>query len=109
METCAACEKGVYPLEMVKACNKSWHKLCFRCKDCNMVLSLKAFATINDDPYCKPHYMKLFHSKGNYEAFGNENAKSGTTYTGTAFKGVSAVAASRSPTRKFLFLNILVQ
>ena len=93
MEKCAACDKAVYPLEMVKACNKSWHKLCFRCKECNMVLSLKAFAAINDDPYCKPHYMKLFHSKGNYDAFGGEGAlaRSGTGYTGMGFSGVGKV------------------
>ena len=58
-----------------------------------MVLSLKGFAAINDEPYCKPHYMKLFHSKGNYAGFTDENARSGSTYTGAAFMGMSQVAA----------------
>jgi hypothetical protein len=92
---CAACDKGVYPLERVQACDKDWHKGCFRCKHCNMVLSLKAFATINNEPYCKPHYMELFKLKGNYAGFGDENAKGGTGYTGAAFTGVSKVAQSK--------------
>jgi len=59
----------------VQACDKDWHKQCFRCKHCNMVLSLKAFAVINAEPYCKPHYMEIFKSKGNYAAFGDSDAK----------------------------------
>jgi len=91
---CAACDKGVYPLERVQACDKDWHKQCFRCKHCNMVLSLKAFAVINAEPYCKPHYMEIFKSKGNYAAFGDSDAKGGTGYTGLGFTGVNMVISS---------------
>jgi len=90
---CASCGKGVYPLEQIQACGKTWHKLCFRCKDCNMVLSLKGFAAINDEPYCKPHYMKLFHSKGNYAGFGGDasEVRGGTGFSPLAFSGVNRV------------------
>eukprot|EP01089_Gocevia_fonbrunei_P017823 TRINITY_DN589_c0_g1_i4.p1 TRINITY_DN589_c0_g1~~TRINITY_DN589_c0_g1_i4.p1 ORF type:complete len:546 (+),score=167.63 TRINITY_DN589_c0_g1_i4:135-1772(+) len=87
---CALCGKGVYPLEKIDACEKVWHKGCFRCKHCNGVLGLKGFATINNDPYCKPHYMELFKSKGNYAVFSGEE-KGGTTYTGMGFVGVNAL------------------
>jgi hypothetical protein len=33
---CAQCGKGVYPLEQVQACEKIWHKTCFRCKQFQM-------------------------------------------------------------------------
>jgi hypothetical protein len=59
----------------VQACDKDWHKQCFRCKHCNNVLSLGGFATINADPYCKPHYMELFKSKGNYAVFSDGDTK----------------------------------
>eukprot|EP01090_Pellita_catalonica_P016778 TRINITY_DN490_c0_g1_i1.p1 TRINITY_DN490_c0_g1~~TRINITY_DN490_c0_g1_i1.p1 ORF type:complete len:172 (+),score=32.52 TRINITY_DN490_c0_g1_i1:43-558(+) len=90
---CAKCDKGVYALEKVDACDKIWHKACFRCKHCNGVLSLKAFATINNDPYCKPHYMELFKSKGNYGVFSG-GEKGGTGYTGQGFTGVSSIRKS---------------
>jgi len=80
-----------------------------------MVLSLKGFAAINDEPYCKPHYMKLFHSKGNYAGFTDENARSGSTYTGAAFMGMSQVAylsgskslsGSSSPGEIIFYINL---
>jgi hypothetical protein len=52
---------------------------------------LKAFATINNDPYCKPHYMELFKSKGNYGVFSGEE-KGGTGYTGAGFVGLDNMA-----------------
>jgi len=87
---CAQCSKGVYPLEKIEACDKIYHKGCFRCKHCNGVLGLKGFATINNDPYCKPHYMELFKSKGNYGVFSGDE-KGGTTYTGMGFVGVDVM------------------
>jgi len=86
---CATCAKGVYPLEKIDACDKVYHKGCFKCKHCKMVLSLKTFATIANEPYCKPHYMEIFKSKGNYGVFTGEE-KGGTTFTGQ-FSGVNNV------------------
>jgi len=84
---CYKCGKSVYDLEMLKACDKIWHKGCFRCKHCDGVLSLKGFATIDSDPYCKPHYLEIFKSKGTYKAF-SEAGENSTSYNASSgFKG----------------------
>jgi hypothetical protein len=83
---CAACGKTVYDLEMVRACDKVFHKGCFRCKHCDGVLSLKGFAVIDMEPYCKPHYLEIFKTKGSYQTFADPNAP--RTYNASqAFKG----------------------
>jgi len=92
---CAKCSTTVYPLEMVQACDKSFHKQCFRCKHCDMVISLKGFAAIEGEIYCKPHYLELFRSKGSYTAIkgGDENVSS--SYNASAgFKGVGELMSS---------------
>jgi len=94
---CARCGKGVYPMEMLSACDKIWHKACFRCKQCDMVLSMKAFAAIEGDPYCKPHFMQLFKSKGNYKVFGGtEGEKPSSSFTPPPV-GWSVATAGKKP------------
>jgi DNA-directed RNA polymerase subunit RPC12/RpoP len=90
---CAKCEKTVYAMEAVSALNKTFHKACFRCKHCDNVISLKSFAAIDGEPYCKPHYMALFKSKGNYSAItGAGGANKSSSYNSSAgFKGMNAV------------------
>jgi len=87
---CGKCGKGVYPLEMIVACDKSWHKQCFRCTHCDNVISLKGFATIEGLPYCKPHYLELFKTKGSYQTLTKEGDKGdrSSSYNSTqGFKG----------------------
>jgi len=90
IKKCAKCDKSVYPLEMLVACDKSWHKQCFRCTHCDSVISLKSFATIDGKPYCKPHYLSLFKSKGSYKVFGDEAEGASSSFSG-GFKGVEQV------------------
>jgi len=85
---CAKCDLSVYPLEEIRACNKVFHKGCFRCKHCDGHLSLKGFATINDEPYCKPHFMELFKNKGTYKGITGEGGKSSSSSYTPAFSGV---------------------
>jgi len=84
---CAKCGKGVYPLEMISACDKSYHKQCFRCKHCDGQLSLKGFSAIEGEPYCKPHYLELFKTKGNYAAISGGDGNASTSFN-TSFKGI---------------------
>jgi hypothetical protein len=85
---CATCGKTVYELEMLRACDKVYHKGCFRCKKCDGVISLKGFAMIDGDPYCKPHYLEIFKSKGNYSTFAGSNADASSSYNASkGFKG----------------------
>jgi len=93
---CIKCEKTVYDLERISALGKNYHKTCFRCKHCDNVLSLKGFAAIEGEPYCKPHYLELFKSKGNYS--GITGGSSGTSgYNSSAgFKGMGNVLTAVS-------------
>jgi len=93
---CIKCDKTVYDLEKISALGKIFHKTCFRCKHCDNVLSIKGFAAIDGEPYCKPHYLELFKSKGNYS--GITGGSSGTSgYNSSAgFKGMSNVLTAVS-------------
>jgi len=73
---CPVCSKPVYEMEKMPADDKVFHKTCFRCKECNNVLSLGNFAAMDGVYYCKPHFKQLFKLKGNYdEGFGREPHK----------------------------------
>jgi len=89
---CGKCDKTVYPLEMIVACDKSWRKQCFRCTHCDNVISLKGFATIDSQPYCKPHYLELFKSKGTYKVFSGDTGASSSYNASAGFKGIEHVA-----------------
>uniref|UniRef100_A0A8R1TY05 SH3 domain-containing protein n=1 Tax=Onchocerca volvulus TaxID=6282 RepID=A0A8R1TY05_ONCVO len=52
------CGKTVYPLEELKCLDKVWHKGCFRCTVCSMVLNMKNYKGYDKMPYCEPHYPK---------------------------------------------------
>jgi len=83
---CTRCQKTVYPMEKLIACDKVFHNKCFRCKHCDGKLSLKGFATIDGEPYCKPHYLSLFKSKGNYAAITGDNEGKSSSFN-VSFKG----------------------
>ncbi|KAN0050760.1 hypothetical protein ACTA71_003908 [Dictyostelium dimigraforme] len=71
-EKCIVCTKTVYPLEKLTADEKIYHKSCFKCTECNSILSLGKYASKdNGTLFCKVCFKKLFFSKGNYsEGFG---------------------------------------
>lgn len=58
-EKCEGCGKRVYPNEKLAAQNKAWHKQCYKCTECNSVLTVNTGYAHNDKPYCKMHYTKL--------------------------------------------------
>jgi len=74
---CVTCGKSVYPMEMLKADEKVFHKTgCFKCSHCNSTLKLGNYAALQNKYYCKPHFKQLFALKGNYdEGFGTEQHK----------------------------------
>jgi len=85
---CARCGKTVYPMERLNACNKVYHNACFKCKHCDGKLSLKGFATIDGEPFCKPHYLSLFKSKGNYAGITGAGGEAKSSSFNISFKGV---------------------
>ena len=65
---CAVCTKSVTLSEERLACNQVWHVDCFRCggkqsDGCKKKLTLDAYTSHAEDPYCKQCYDKLFGRK----------------------------------------------
>ncbi|KRY78882.1 LIM and SH3 domain protein F42H10.3, partial [Trichinella pseudospiralis] len=52
------CGKTVYPMEELKCLDQVWHKQCFRCTACGMVLTMKNYKGYEKQPYCEAHYPK---------------------------------------------------
>lgn len=57
-KTCARCEKTVYPIEELKCLDKIWHKQCFKCQGCGMILNMRTYKGFNKQPYCEAHIPK---------------------------------------------------
>lgn len=53
---CAKCSKLVYPTEKLNCLDKVWHKLCFKCETCGLLLNMKNYKGYNKRPYCNTHY-----------------------------------------------------
>ncbi|XP_047736745.1 uncharacterized protein LOC125177988 [Hyalella azteca] len=60
---CRACGKQVFQMEKIVAEKASWHKNCFRCKECNKNLTLETYQSHEGTLYCKPHFKDLFRPK----------------------------------------------
>ncbi|XP_075436287.1 LIM and SH3 domain protein 1 [Ascaphus truei] len=56
--SCARCGKVVYPTEKVNCLDKYWHKACFSCEICKMILNMKNYKGYDKKPYCSAHYPK---------------------------------------------------
>ena len=52
---CAVCSKTAYPLESVKALDKTYHKICFKCAVCAITLNVKSFKGVDGQVYCATH------------------------------------------------------
>eukprot|EP00127_Corallochytrium_limacisporum_P002477 Clim_evm34s128 gene=Clim_evmTU34s128 len=61
---CPVCNKSVYAAEELQANGKSFHKLCFKCRDCNSLLDSTKVCERGDDLYCKSCYTKNFGPEG---------------------------------------------
>ncbi|KAH0928474.1 LOW QUALITY PROTEIN: hypothetical protein HID58_014201, partial [Brassica napus] len=65
-EKCKACEKTVYPVELLSADGVSYHKSCFKCTHCKSRLQLSRYSSMEGVLYCKPHYEQLFKESGSF-------------------------------------------
>jgi len=39
-------------------CVQTWHKICFKCTECNMILNMKNYKGYNKMPYCNAYVYK---------------------------------------------------
>lgn len=66
----------VYYSEKVSTDGKIFHKKCFRCHECNKMLSVGTYAALEGQLFCKPCFKKCFKRNGNYaNGFGKEQHK----------------------------------
>uniref|UniRef100_A0A1J3FBF4 LIM domain-containing protein WLIM2a n=1 Tax=Noccaea caerulescens TaxID=107243 RepID=A0A1J3FBF4_NOCCA len=65
-QKCRACEKTVYPMELLSADGVTFHKSCFRCSHCKSTLQLSNYSSMEGVLYCKPHFEQLFKESGSF-------------------------------------------
>ncbi|EPY82180.1 nebulin-related-anchoring protein isoform 2 [Camelus ferus] len=58
VQACSRCGYGVYPAEKVSCLDQIWHKACFHCEVCKMMLSVNNFVSHQKKPYCHAHNPK---------------------------------------------------
>ena len=91
---CLKCNKTAYPLESLKAGDDTYHKLCFKCNECNVTLNLKTFKKAEGTIWCdnctpKPKHTQVADSLLTKRALSAPKVTSG--FTG-AHKGDSRTA-----------------
>ena len=67
--TCYVCTQTVYLPEQLKACDKIFHKMCFKCgitsgNGCKRRMDLTEYVDNKGEPFCKFCYQKLFGAHG---------------------------------------------
>ncbi|NXD89418.1 NRAP protein, partial [Chaetorhynchus papuensis] len=58
VQPCARCGYGVYPAEKINCIDQTWHKACFHCEVCKMMLTVNNFVSHEKKPYCQVHNPK---------------------------------------------------
>ncbi|XP_007939799.1 nebulin-related-anchoring protein [Orycteropus afer afer] len=58
VQACSRCGYGVYPAEKISCIDQIWHKACFHCEVCKMMLSVNNFVSHQKRPYCHAHNPK---------------------------------------------------
>ncbi|XP_053161213.1 nebulin-related-anchoring protein isoform X2 [Hemicordylus capensis] len=58
IQLCARCGFGVYPAEKINCIDQTWHKACFHCEVCKMMLTVNNFVSHQKRPYCQAHNPK---------------------------------------------------
>ncbi|XP_048843572.1 nebulin-related-anchoring protein isoform X2 [Brienomyrus brachyistius] len=75
VQSCARCGYAVYPAEKINCIGQNWHKSCFHCEVCKMVLTANNCVSHQKKPYCQTHNPKNNTFTSVYETPVNINAK----------------------------------
>ncbi|XP_036428590.1 nebulin-related-anchoring protein [Colossoma macropomum] len=75
IQNCARCGFVVYPAEKINLIGQNWHKACFHCEVCKMVLTANNFVSHQKRPYCQVHNPRNNTFTSVYETPVNINAK----------------------------------
>nr|XP_032631036.1 nebulin-related-anchoring protein isoform X2 [Chelonoidis abingdonii] len=75
VQPCARCGFGVYSAEKINCIDQTWHKACFHCEVCKMMLTVNNFISYQKKPYCQVHNPKNNTFTSIYETPVNINVK----------------------------------
>ncbi|KAM4715988.1 nebulin-related-anchoring protein isoform 2-T2 [Anableps anableps] len=89
MQSCARCGFVVYPAEKINCIDQNWHKTCFHCDVCKMVLTPNNFVSHKKRPYCSVHNPRNNTFTSVYETPININAKKQSKANSEAFQSQS--------------------
>ncbi|XP_070707449.1 nebulin-related-anchoring protein isoform X2 [Pempheris klunzingeri] len=89
MQSCARCRFVVYPAEKINCIDQNWHKACFHCDVCKMVLTANNFVSHKKRPYCSVHNPRNNTFTSVYETPVNINAKKQSKASSEAFQSQS--------------------
>ncbi|KAA0725070.1 Nebulin-related-anchoring protein [Triplophysa tibetana] len=78
VQKCARCGFVVYPAEKINLISQNWHKACFHCEVCKMVLTANNYVSFEKRPFCQVHNPKNNTFTSVYETPININAKKQT-------------------------------
>uniref|UniRef100_A0A2K5PYC3 Nebulin-related-anchoring protein n=1 Tax=Cebus imitator TaxID=2715852 RepID=A0A2K5PYC3_CEBIM len=83
VQACSRCGYGVYPAEKISCIDQIWHKACFHCEVCKMMLSVNNFVSHQKKPYCHAHnpknntFTSVYHTPLNLDVRTSPEAISG--------------------------------
>ncbi|KAH1055445.1 hypothetical protein J1N35_033510 [Gossypium stocksii] len=97
-QKCKACEKTVYPVELLSADGIPYHKSCFKCSHCKGTLKLANYSSMEGVLYCKPHFEQLFEETGNFNKNFQSPAKAAEKLTPELTRSPSKAASMFSGT-----------
>ncbi|XP_029312281.1 nebulin-related-anchoring protein isoform X2 [Cottoperca gobio] len=89
MQSCARCGFVVYPAEKINCIDQNWHKACFHCDVCKMMLTANNFVSHKKRPYCSVHNPRNNTFTSVYETPVNINAKKQSKASSEAFQSQS--------------------
>ncbi|XP_072311964.1 nebulin-related-anchoring protein isoform X2 [Eucyclogobius newberryi] len=89
MQSCARCGFVVYPAEKINCIDQNWHKACFHCDVCKMVLTANNFVSHKKRPYCSVHNPRNNTFTSVYQTPININAKKQSMASSEAFQSRS--------------------
>lgn len=94
---CVTCTKTVYLAEKLEYDGKAYHKLCFRCLQCNIQPTIKNVAVYEGKLFCKSCFVSVFKSGGGKygSSFGEKDGTEGDDKPAAAPKPKAAAAKKR--------------
>ncbi|KAM4526408.1 nebulin-related-anchoring protein isoform 2-T2 [Fundulus diaphanus] len=96
MQSCARCGFVVYPAEKINCIDQNWHKACFHCDVCKMVLTPNNFVSHKKRPYCSVHNPRNNTFTSVYQTPINIKAKKQSQASSEAFQSQSEFSQQQS-------------